>query len=219
MPVCACVCVCFPDHRTDPHHFGLPDQPAPPAHVQSHVVWPTDLPWWFYPEGRHCRCAVRAHTHTHADMMMIYREKHPACHLSAVKPSPVEAAHISISSWDITDFIALLRLSSLRDTLVPRQPAVQPGPLFLGTPSHHSLQEDSLKTPNSLSPNDTLEASYSEPALQRLLVKEPVPQKKMGGVGWGVLGVVEREGEGTTESAFSSGRDWDARLWIRGVFN
>lgn len=80
--------------------------------------------------------------------------------------------------------------------------------LFLGTPSHESLWEDSLKTgagnSNSLSPNDTLEASCSEAALPRMLVKEPVSQEKMRE--W------EREGEGAAEPAFWSGRDWDARL-------
>lgn len=60
-----------------------------------------------------------------------------------------------------------------------------------------------LEKPNSLSPGDTLEASGTEPALQRTLVKEPVTQRET--TGWD-----KQRGGGLW--AFCSGRDWDARL-------
>ena len=98
------------------------------------------------------------------------------------------------------------------------------GALSLCTSLHQSLQEDFLKTGvgnrNSLSPNDTLEASCTEPALPRLLVKESTSQRKMRD--WErqkEAGRRRKEGEGATQPTFWSGRDWDACLWIGGVFN
>jgi len=116
---------------------------------------------------------THTHTHTHTDahtwISMIMGEKY----------NLPEVTHVLVSSFHSTDFLfhypgrSSLCVIHSKATYTVYAAA---GALFLGT------REDSLKTgagnPNSLSPNDTLEASCSEPPLPRMLVKEPVSHKK-----------------------------------------
>ncbi len=161
--------------------------------------------------------STHTHTHTNTDLDLHDLGKSKRlCH-PAVQQRPAEAAHFRVSSLDFRDFLLHYPgRSSLCDTHSEGTYTVYnaAGALFLGTPSHQSLQEDSLKTgagnPSSLSPSDTLEASCSEPALPRMLVKEHVSQRKMRE--WERQREREKEGEGAAEPAFWSGRDWDARL-------
>lgn len=50
------------DRGPGPHHAGLLDRPAAPAHVQGHVVRPAHLPTGFRPQGRRTRTTTNKHS-------------------------------------------------------------------------------------------------------------------------------------------------------------